>query len=301
MMRHNYVNNKLFTQLLLSSIPESKERNIQEKEYDFTLLIPAFNEGENILRTVSLAVKILSNMPFTFEVIVVDDGSSDGTLEIISAASRMYPNVRVVSNGRNMGKGYALMRGFKLSKGRIVAFLDADLEISPSLILEYISILEEKGADVVVGSKRHPQSEVNYPLRRKILSIAYMILLKILFRMNISDAQFGLKVFRSHVLRLILPHVKIKRFAFDVEVLLYASLVGFNIVEAPVKLDYKGKTKVSLREICQMLLDTVRVALRVYLRRIGLKAVLKGGAGRSLLGHSLVQLARHRESICRRS
>jgi glycosyltransferase involved in cell wall biosynthesis len=235
--------------------------------YDVTLIIPAYNEADNIKQVVYRIRRLFKDLPHSYEILIVDDGSSDSTLEDAIELSRRYENVRVFSNGRNMGKGYALKTGFWHSTGRIIIFIDADLEIPPELITSCLRLLEEQRADVVIGSKRHPKSSVNYPALRRLLSVAYMVLVRLLLGIRLKDTQFGLKVFRREALEVVMPYVLVQRYAFDAEILFNVIRRGFKVVEAPVTLDYRGKTKVNLRAIYNMLIDTLTIAYRAYIKR----------------------------------
>ena len=126
-------------------------------------------------------------------------------------------------------------------------------------------MLEANGAKVIVGSKRHPDSHIDYPRQRRILSRGYEILLRALFGLQIRDTQAGIKVFRREVLEEVLPVGLVKRYAFDAELLVMAHRFGFSIVEAPIEMaswDEIGSA-VDLREVVRMFLDTLGVFLRL--------------------------------------
>jgi hypothetical protein len=120
--------------------------------------------------------------------------------------------------------------------------------------------------DVVLGSKRHPMSHVSYPLNRKIMSWTYHKLTRLLFRVNVRDTQTGLKMIRREVLAAVLPLMLEKRFAFDLELLVVARLLGYTrIFEAPVRIDYRFDSHIGIRQVLQIVIDTLAIFYRRYI------------------------------------
>jgi dolichol-phosphate mannosyltransferase len=128
-----------------------------------SVVIPAYNENEMILDTIKECETSLTGMDH--EIIIVDDGSLDGTYEKVQEFARGKNNVRIINYGCNRGKGFALRYGFKQTKGNFVVFIDADMNIHPRQILTFIKEMERTDADVVVGSKRHPDSKINVTIQ----------------------------------------------------------------------------------------------------------------------------------------
>jgi len=205
-----------------------------------SIIIPAYNEEKNICATVSKLLKDMEKIERDFEIIVVSDGSNDNTCN--RAKSFKNQHLKVFEYQPNKGKGYALKYGFEKSKGDMVVFIDGDLELHPRDIKNFVSLMEIYRVDVVIGSKRHPYSEVNYPLLRRILSFCYQIFIRIFCDLKgVRDSQVGLKLFRREVLARSLPRVLVKKWAFDLELLTVASHLGYKkILEAPIRLDYKS-------------------------------------------------------------
>lgn len=226
-----------------------------------SVIIPCYNEEKRIKETIRSLADFLNKQYPDYELIVVDDGSSDGTLE--AAKSLEGGGVRVFSYQHNRGKGHALKFGFEKSCGEVIAFFDSGLDFPPSQIFEFLEILKENGADLVIGSKRHPKSEVCYPWHRQLVSFGAQILVKLLFDLGVTDTQVGLKVFKRPVLEKIMSLLLVKRYAFDIELLALARHYGFRIVEAPVKLELKLSTAVSPRSLRDCLLDTLAVFYRL--------------------------------------
>ncbi len=150
--------------------------------------------------------------------------------------------IKVVGYQENKGKGYAVRYGMARAKGDPVAFIDAGMEIDPngiSMILEHMEWYE---ADAIVGSKRHPASQVSYPFRRRVISRLYQLFIKVFTGLSISDTQAGLKIYRRKVLEDVLPRLLVKQYTFDLEMLTVAHRLGYQrIYEAPVKMSYNFK------------------------------------------------------------
>ena len=193
---------------------------------------------------------------------MVCDGSPDDTYE--QAQSVASEHVRVFTYEPNMGKGYALRYGFERSKGDPVTFIDADMELHPKEIGVFVKLMEIYEADVVVGSKRHPQSKVSYPAFRRFQSWVYQLLVRLLFDLNVSDTQTGLKLFRRRVLEAALPRMLVDKFAFDLELFVIAHQLGFtNFIEAPVVLDFQFASSIDMGSAMQVLGDTLRIYRRL--------------------------------------
>ncbi len=232
-----------------------------------SVILPAYNEEDKIGDVINETVKVLDKITDNWEIIVVDDGSKDLTFTIAKEFAKNDGRIRAISYGKNMGKGFALKYGFEHSRGDLIVFMDADLDLHPREIKKFIKIMEKEKADVVVGSKRHTKSKVNYPLKRKILSDSYFFMVKMLFNLNVKDTQVGLKLFKRKVLRDVMPRILVKRYAFDVEVLANAVRKGYKIVEAPVELDFKHSSNINWKEIWRMFVDTLAIAYRMHIKR----------------------------------
>lgn len=239
---------------------------------EFSIIIPAHNEETRIVTTLKETADVFEEFNSSYEIIVVDDGSSDGTCEsveeFISSGPKYSRKIRIKSYSPNMGKGNALKYGSSFAGGKYILFLDADLDLHPFIATEFYRIMEAKNADIVIGSKMHKKSVLHYPFFRKIASFCYYIIIKILFRLSIKDTQTGIKLFKRKVLEECLPRVIVKRYAFDLELLVAANKKGYSIVEAPVKVDLKRQFgRVGIRDAFRMFLDTAGVFWRLNLRK----------------------------------
>jgi glycosyltransferase involved in cell wall biosynthesis len=241
------------------------------KTVELSVVVPAYREGRRIHDNLKRLIGELDQLGVTYEVVVVSDGNTDAT---VNEAQRLgSPAVRVFHYPMNIGKGFALSLGVDQSTGSLVTFIDADMELDPANIKGFIELMETSGCDAVIGSKRHPMSRVDYPRFRRIQSAAYQLLVRLLFNLDVRDTQTGLKLFRRQVLAEAVPLLAIKRFAFDLELLVVARFLGYrNVCEAPITLDYQFESTVNLEAAWNVLWDTAAIfyrlrVLRYYRRR----------------------------------
>lgn len=230
-----------------------------------SVVTPAFNQSTTIRRTIGEIIARLDATGLEFELIVVSDGSLDRTYD--EALRVEDPRVRVIDYDRNLGKGFALRTGSLAARTAWVAWIDSDLDLDPRGVASFLRLARGRELDVVVGSKRHPRSEVAYPRRRRLYSWLYQMLVRALFRLDVRDTQVGLKLFRRDVLDEVLPVVLVKRYAFDLEVLAVARHFGFGrIEEHPIALSYRFTgSGVGWRAIANALWDTAAVFYRLRL------------------------------------
>lgn len=231
-----------------------------------SLIVPAFNAAAFIEANLAVIVAALARLDRPFEILVVCDGCTDGTPD--AARQVLDPRVRVLEYDENRGKGYAVCFGVARAGGRLVGWLDADLDIDPAVIVDAVQRFDTRSIDAVIGSKRHPSSRVSYPPARRFMSSGFQLLVRLLFRINVRDTQVGAKVFRGSMLRTVAPLLLIKQYAFDLEVLAVGAEFGFDrIEEAPIELDYRftgtGITRTAVR---RMFVDTLAIAYRIHIR-----------------------------------
>jgi len=233
-----------------------------------SIIIPAHKQEKTILKDITNIYNVMSQTRWDFELIVVVDGYIDNTVR--EAKKLKKPNIIVTGYETNHGKGYAVRFGMARSSGDIISFIDAGMDIDPngiSMLLEHMAWYD---ADIVVGSKRHPVSQVKYPFLRRIYSWGYHMMCKAFFGIKLKDTQTGLKVFKRKVLEKVLPRLIVKDFAFDIEVLAVSKYLGFDrIYEAPVKVNWEGQdthfNKLLFLEpaIRKMIMDTIAVFYRL--------------------------------------
>ncbi len=229
-----------------------------------SVILPAFNEGAVIARSVRETAQALADKDY--EIVIVDDGSVDDTATQADQAAAENARVKVVRYSPNRGKGYALKQGFANATGELVAFLDADADLHPRQLLTLWDVMERERANVVIGSKRHRDSRLNYPLVRRVVSWGYFTMAHFLFGLPVHDTQTGIKLFRREVLEQVLPKVQIEGFAFDLELLVAIHLYGYSIAEAPVVINFvreETRPLPILRASLEVAVDTLRVFYRV--------------------------------------
>lgn len=198
--------------------------------------MPAYNEANRIAHSIEETTKAFTDFGCELELIVLDDGSTDDTFEVaLNAASRHAAHIIVKKNSYNMGKGRAIKRALHFVTGEYVVFLDADMDLHPLQIQTLFDIMRLDRADVVIGSKMHPNSVVIYPWHRRIVSLVYYAIVKMLFGLPCRDTQTGLKLFKANVLRDVFPRLLVKKFAFDIELLANAYRLGYKITDAPIE------------------------------------------------------------------
>jgi glycosyltransferase involved in cell wall biosynthesis len=231
-----------------------------------SILMPAFNESENISSNLREVVDTFREFADSFEVILIDDGSGDDTYLHAARVLRDHPEfVRVVRYDKNEGKGNALVAGAAYVKGDYVVFLDADMDLHPNQLPVFFEIMEARNADAVIGSKWHPASDVSYPSLRRVYSLGYFLMVRVLFGLPLRDTQTGLKLFRTALIADVIPRVLSKRFAYDIEILAVAHRRGYRIVDAPVRLEFRRTLgRLKLPAVWRTFLDTLAVFYRMH-------------------------------------
>lgn len=235
-----------------------------------SVIVPAFQQEKTIETDLQRIYQVLQKIRYQSELICVVDGKADNTYKNALRFSKKYPNIKVIGYETNRGKGYAVRFGIAASKGDIVGFMDAGMDINPNGLALLLEHFEWYNADIIVGSKRHPASKVDYPWQRRILSMGYQLLVLLLFGLRVRDTQVGMKFFRREVLEKVLPRLLVKRFAFDIEMLTVANYLGYKrIFEAPIdiSLRFGGTSTITsqkfVRTVVAMILDTLAVFYRL--------------------------------------
>jgi glycosyltransferase involved in cell wall biosynthesis len=235
-----------------------------------SVVVPVYNGGEEIVENVATIRRLAAGdlAPDDIELIVVSDGSIDGTTERLIEA-RSDVDMHVIHYDRNRGKGYAVKLGALAAAGSWIAIVDADLDLDPAAIPSYLETAQREQLDFAVGSKRHPDSQVHYPRSRRIASWLYQQLNRVLFHLDVRDTQVGLKVFSREVADNVVPLLLVKQFAFDLELLAVGRAMGYRrIRELPVRLDYSfAGSEVGSKSVAVALWDTAAVFYRLRILR----------------------------------
>lgn len=239
---------------------------MENKQHFLSVIVPIYKQEKTIKKDLINIDNVLKQIRYDYEIIAVIDGKiNDHSYQI--AKKLKIPNLKVIGYENNHGKGYAVRFGMAKTKGDYIAFIDAGMEIDPNGISLIIEHMEWYNADIIVGSKRHPASQIDYPIDRKIISFGGHLIAKFLLGINIHDTQAGLKIFKRSVLTKVLPRLLIKRYAFDLEILSVANHLGFDrIYEAPIKLNYSFTSlthATGLKTIYSCLIDSLAVFYRL--------------------------------------
>lgn len=229
-----------------------------------SLVVPAYKQGKTIQKDIKNLSNTLSKLHIPFEIIIIVDGHVDRTRD--QARKLASKNIRIFCFEENQGKGYAVKYGMLKARGEIIGFIDAGMDIDPNSIAMLLNHMSWYNADIVVGSKLHPESHVNYPFARLILSWGYRTFTRLLFGFKIRDTQVGLKIFKKKVVKDVFPKLLVKKFAFDIEVLAVSYNLGYvRIYEAPVKLTF-GASSISSKNFWKVIIHMIWDTLAVYYR-----------------------------------
>lgn len=228
-----------------------------------SVVVPAYNETQRILPSIDAIVRYLAEHHPDFEVVVVDDGSSDGTAQLVSESFARDGRVRVLSYTPNHGKGFAVRFGLRHALGELVLFSDADLS-TPIDQVERMLAEIERGADIVIGSRAHQEAEIRarQPFYREAGGKLFNLMVRLLVLRDLRDTQCGFKLFRRIIVTPILEDLHTDGFAFDVEILALARATGARIVEVPVVWINSPSSRVRLSAAAWAYVDLIDIRRR---------------------------------------
>ena len=231
---------------------------------DVSVVVPAYCEASRIEHCLEGLTAWLAGQRSNYEIIVVDDGSSDQTVELVEQFAASHPAVSCIGYEKNRGKGHAVRLGMTQAVGDIVFFTDADLSTAPEEIGKALQAFT-RGADVVIGSRTADQSTlvIRQAKLRETMGRTFNVLVRSLGLESIQDTQCGFKGFRREVISELIQPLVIDGFAFDVEMLVRARALGLNIVEIPVRWTNHPASHVRIvRDTVAMLIQLGRIRLR---------------------------------------
>ncbi len=228
-----------------------------------SILMPAYQLETTISDNIERVVSVVADWDMP-EIIVIDDGSTDDTRGFAEKAASATGVVSVVGYEVNRGKGGALKEGFSHAVGQTVIFLDADLDLPPEQLPGLLDAFYASKVDALVGAKRSAMVPGRYPALRRILSLIFATVNRILFRLPVRETQTGLKVFRREALEDTLPRLETERYAFDLELLVRMRRAGSTMAEEPVVLAPGSSGGLSLGTLWEMGRDTIRIWLRSF-------------------------------------
>jgi dolichyl-phosphate beta-glucosyltransferase len=231
------------------------------KAIHLSVVIPAYNEAERIAPTLVSVLSYLCRQPFVSEVLVIIDGSTDGTENVV--ANVAGSQVAVVDNGVNRGKGFSVRRGMLEARGEFILFCDADLS-TPIEEVELLLKALADGAAVAIGSRALPESDIvlRQPWWRERMGRTFNWFVQRIAVPGIHDTQCGFKCFSRAAALSVFPRQRLERFGFDVEVLFISRRLGYRIAEIPVRWKNHPVSKVDpFRDSVSMILDLFRIRL----------------------------------------
>ena len=226
-----------------------------------SIVIPAYNEEARIERALDRVLSCVSDRGWDAEVLVVNDGGTDGTAAIVKHWTERYPRLHLIENEGNRGKGYSVRNGLLQAAGEIVMFTDADLS-APIEEAERLFQAIQNGADVAIGSRwlDKQKQTIHQPLYRRFFGRCYNWLTRKVMGLPYKDTQCGFKAFRRSAAQCIFRLQTIERWGFDPEILFIAQKLGYKVAEVPVTWGHDERSRISyLRDGSQMLKEMVEI------------------------------------------
>jgi glycosyltransferase involved in cell wall biosynthesis len=220
-----------------------------------SIVIPAYNESARIEQTLGRVMACVDGQGWDAEVLVVDDGSTDRTVEIVHAWMERYPRLHLIQNEGNRGKGYSVRNGLLQAAGEVVMFTDADLS-APMEEAERLLAAIREGADVAIGSRwmDRTRQTIHQPLYRRFFGRCFNGVTRTVMGLPFKDTQCGFKAFKRAAAQVIFRLQRIERWGFDPEILFIARKLGYNIREVPVTWGHDERSRMSyLRDGMKML------------------------------------------------
>ena len=236
--------------------------------FQLSIIVPSFNEEVRLPASLQLIAAYVSSANRSTEVLVVDDGSKDRTAEVAASFADRIPNLRVLRNGENRGKGYSVRHGMQEARGEYVLFSDADLSAPIEEADKLLSALRQY--DIAIGSRAMNRDliDVHESLFREFAGIIFNRIVRIVLWLPFVDTQCGFKAFRREPCRIIFEQQRIERFGFDPELLYLARHHGLKATEIPVRWSHSPATKINMmRDSIQMFIDVFTIRWNSLLGR----------------------------------
>jgi glycosyltransferase involved in cell wall biosynthesis len=232
---------------------------------EISIVIPSYKAESTIKDAIKKLREVLDSIGCDYEVIVVEDGIVDKTKQKLEELS--FEKLRLIQIPKNLGKGNALRLGISKSSGsKYIGYVDADLDISPdSLAIAFQNLETNESISLVLGSKLHKESQIEYPFFRNIQSRFFAFLVDKVFEFRVNDTQTGLKLGRSAVMKIAASQTEMDGFAFDLELLLRLKRLGGQFDVVPVKLNYKFGSTISPQKYLETIRDVLMV-VKISLR-----------------------------------
>jgi glycosyltransferase involved in cell wall biosynthesis len=231
-----------------------------------SIVVPAYNEAGRIRDTLEKLCQFKALTPYSIELIVVDDGCTDSTVETVSE----FPDVRLVRNDRNHGKGFTVRHGVLEARGELILVTDVDLSAPIEEVDKLLSAMQSSDADAAIGSRalRRELIGIHQPLFREMAGRFFNLLVRVFTGLRLHDTQCGFKLFKRTTTRRAFERMRVEGFGFDPELLFLIERGGGRIVEVPVRWNDNPATRVRfLRDSTRMFLDLIAIRWRSFLGR----------------------------------
>ena len=229
---------------------------------EVSAVIPVFNDVESLKRAIPVSIETLEKITDSFELIIAEDESSDGSRELVEEWEKKDPRVILMHSDKRQGRGNALNKSFTAAKGRIVCYYDVDLATDMKHLSELIGAIRN-GADISTGSRLMPQSDVVRTHGREIASRGYNFLVRLILRSRLYDHQCGFKGFNRKRLLALIPEVGAPHWFWDTEVLVRAQHKGYKITEFPVVWTTGTGTTVRFKDVFSMGTDILKLRFKL--------------------------------------
>jgi dolichyl-phosphate beta-glucosyltransferase len=230
-----------------------------EGAFDITVVIPAKDEELRLPQFLQTLIAYCQDSPLRHEIIVVDDGSTDKTAQMVLSFQKKFPGLTLLSLGRNHGKGYAVKQGLLAAHGDIALFMDADGSTAPDEIKKNLKLFQE-GYDIIIGSRvlKSNATKIEALPYRKGMGWVFNFLVSTFLIRGIKDTQCGFKMFRHGIIRPLWENIQIQGFGFDLEILFLAQKMNYKIKEVPVNWKHVGNSKINLVN------DSLRMLVNIF-------------------------------------
>lgn len=250
--------------------PSRRNSVTSQGSLELSVVVPAFNEEQRLPKTLQSIRAYLKSRSLRAEVLVIDDGSTDATAKVVELSQKCFPELQLISNSQNRGKGFSVRQGMLEARGEIALFTDADLSAPIEEADKLLAALREREYDGAIGSRALDRRliEVHQSIFRERAGILFNRMVRWLTGLPFEDTQCGFKAFRREKARVLFEQQRTEGFGFDPEILFLAQIAGLRIVEVPVRWAHNPATKVNLpRDSVRMFVDLLAVRWNAWMGR----------------------------------
>jgi len=233
---------------------------------EVSAILPVFNDRDSLETAIPESLEVLDTISDSFELIVAEDGSTDGSRELVEEWEKKDPRVRLFHSDERLGRGRALNRAFENSNGKILCYYDVDLATDMAYLPRLIDEIR-KGAAVSTGSRLLPESNIKRTADREIASRGYNFLVRLFLGSRLHDHQCGFKGFDKNIIMKILPDVSSTHWFWDTELLVRTQRAGYKVAEFPVVWNTGDKTTVKFRDIFSMGTSILKLWWAIHVKK----------------------------------